>query len=150
MKAPEKVSVETVVPMDFTYNYRVGPYLEKYIQGLGEGKLLAVKCKSCDKVIVPPRKMCGTELLNEWVEVGPEGEVVNYTVGHVTVEKGLVEKADPPQLLAMVMLDGATVPLLAEVKGVEASGLKNGLRVKAVFKDPAEGTLKDLDYFEPV
>lgn len=150
MKAPEKVVVKPVVPLDYTYNYRVGQYLEKYIQGLGEGKILAVRCKSCDKVIVPPRRVCGTEVLDEWVEVGPEGEVVNYTVGHVTLNKGLIEKADPPQLLAMVMLDGATVPLLAEVKGVDASGLGNGLRVKAVFKDPAEGTSKDLDYFEPV
>jgi len=150
MKATEKVVVKPVVPMDFTYNYRVGPYLEKYIQGLGEGKILAVKCGDCDKVIVPPRKMCGTEVLNDWVEVGPEGEVVNYTVAHVTLDKGLMEKADPPKLLAMVMLDGATVPLLAEVKGIDASGLKNGLRVRAVFKDPAEGTLKDLDCFQPV
>jgi uncharacterized OB-fold protein len=67
----------------------------------------------------------------------------------VKINKGLVEKLDSPQLLAMIKLDGATVPLLAEVKSIEPTELKNGLRVKAVFKDPPEDGLTDLSHFEP-
>jgi uncharacterized OB-fold protein len=82
--------------------------------------------------------------------VGPEGTVENFTIGHVKLDRGAVEKLDDPQLLAMVKLEGATVPLLAEVKGLAAADLKKGLRVKAVFKDPAEDSLADLSHFEPV
>ena len=48
-----------IVPLSFTYNYRVGAWLDKYIDGLGEKKILAVKCPECGKVILPPRQVCG-------------------------------------------------------------------------------------------
>jgi hypothetical protein len=148
----ERVVVEAQVPLDYTYNYRVGPYIERYIKGLGDKKILATKCPQCSKVAVPPRKECGVcnKIMDEWVEVGPEGVVDNYTVGHVKIEKGLVENLESPALLAMITLDGATVPLLAEVKGMAPTDLKKGLRVKAVFTDPAEDSLADLSHFEQV
>lgn len=145
------VIANAVVPLDFTYNYRVGPYIERYIKGFGDKKILGVKCSGCSKVFVPPRKICGTcnRIMDEWVEVGPEGTVENYTVGHVTLNKGLVEEAETPVLLALVKLDGATGLLAGEVRGLEPAGLKSGVRVRAVFKDPAEDSLLDLDHFEP-
>jgi uncharacterized OB-fold protein len=148
---PEKLTIDVQVPVDYTYNYRIGPHLESYIKGLGEKKILAVTCPECGKVTVPPRTICGAcnRVLKDWVEVGPAGTVENFTIGHVTINKGLVEKLDSPQLLAMVKLDGATVPLLAEVKGVEPAELKKGLRVKAVFRVPPEDSLADLSHFEP-
>jgi len=74
---PEKLVVDVQVPVDYTYNYRIGPYLEKYIKGLGEKKILGVTCPECNKVPVPPRKICGAcnRVLDEWVEVGPAGTV---------------------------------------------------------------------------
>lgn len=109
------------------------------------------KVRGCGKVVVPPRKICGkcNRLMDEWVEVGPEGTVENYTVGHVTLNKGLIEPADPPVMLALIKLDGATSLLAGEVRGVEQADLKSGLRVKAAFADPAENSLADLDHFEP-
>jgi len=49
----------------------------------------------------------------------------------------------------MIKLDGATVPLLGEIKGIEPTELKKGLRVKAVFRVPSEDSLTDLSHFEP-
>jgi uncharacterized OB-fold protein len=151
MAEQERIVVNAAAPLDFTYNYRVGPYLETYIQELGGKKIMAVKCGGCGKVVVPPRKICGkcNRLMDEWVEVGPEGTVENYTVGHVTLNKGLIEPADPPVMLALIKLDGATSLLAGEVRGVEQADLKSGLRVKAAFADPAENSLADLDHFEP-
>jgi len=152
MAAQDRIVVDNaVVPLDFTYNYRVGQSMEKFIKGLGDKKILGVKCSGCSKVVVPPRQFCGTcnRVMDEWVEVGPGGTVELYTVGHVTVEKGLVEAADAPSVLALIKLDGATGLLAGEVEGVEPSGVKNGMRVRAVFKEPAEDSLNDLDHFEP-
>jgi uncharacterized OB-fold protein len=151
MAAQERVVVNAVVPLDYTYNYRVGPYLERYIQELGSGKIMAVKCGGCGRVAVPPRKICGecNLVMDDWVEVGPAGTVENYTVGHVTLNKGLVEPADPPVMLALIKLDGATSLLAGEVRGIEPTDLKSGIRVKAVFADPAGNNLADLDHFEP-
>lgn len=147
----ESIVTNVVVPIDFPYNYRVGIYLEKYIRGLAEKKILGIKCPGCGKVVVPPRKLCGAcnRVMEEWVEVGPEGTVESYTVGHVKLNKGLMEPCDPPQMLAMIKLDGATSLLVAEIKGMEPDGLKDGLRVRPVFKDPPTDSLEDLEYFEP-
>jgi len=151
MAAQERIVASVVVPFDYTYNYRVGPYLERYIQELGVKKIMAVKCEGCGNVVVPPRKICGEckRVMDEWVEVGPAGTVENYTVGHVTLNKGLAEPADPPVMLALIKLDGATSLLAGEVRRTEPAELKNGLRVKAIFADPAENNLSDLDHFEP-
>lgn len=145
------VIANAVVPIDFTYNYRVGPCIEDYIKGLGNKKILGSRCSGCSKVVVPPRKVCGTcnRIMDEIVEVGPEGTVENYTVGHVRLEKGLIEDVEAPMILTLIKLDGATGFLAGEVRGIEPSVLKKGLRVRAVFKEPAEDSLNDLEYFEP-
>lgn len=148
----ESVVAEFNVPLDFTYDYRVGPYIEKYIKGLGEKKILGVKCSGCGRVAVPPRKVCGACNLSmdNIVELGPEGTVENYTVAHVRLEKGLPEELESPQALALIKLDGATGLLAAEVKGADPGAISKGTRVRAVFADPPGDSLFDLKYFEPV
>ncbi len=147
----EMVVANVVVPLDFTYNYRVGPYIERYIKGLGEKKILGTRCSGDGSVVVPPRKICGrcNKAMDEYVEVGPEGTVENFTVGHVRLDKGLVEKADREYVIGLVKLDGATSLLPALIGGISPDGVRKGLRVRAVFKDPAEDSLGDLVHFEP-
>jgi hypothetical protein len=150
MSANKEQVIDVVVPLDFTYNYRVGQYVERYIKGFGDGKIYGVKCPGDDTVIVPPRKYCGkcNKIMDEWVEVGPEGTVENFTIGHVKLDKGTVEKTDE-YVVALIKLDGATSLLPARVEGVSPSAVERGMRVKAVFKDPATDSLEDLSHFEP-
>ena len=147
----ERIVANAVVPLDFTYNYRVGQYVERYIKGLGQKKIMGVKCPGDASVVVPPRKYCGrcNAIMDEWVEVGPEGTVENFTVGHVNLNRGAVEKADTEYVIALIKLDGATSLLPARVQGVSPTNVEVGMRVKAVFKDPAEDSLEDLSHFEP-
>lgn len=149
--AKEREILNSWVPLDFTYNYRVGIPLEKYIQGLAEGKLLAVTCSSCKKVVTPPRSICGicNEKLDVWVEVGPEGTVENWTVGHVRLEKGEVKDNEAPTLIGMIKLDGATTLMPGIITGMKPEELTVGARVRAVFKAEPEGNVTDLDHFEP-
>ncbi len=152
MGAPEETYLTPVVPMDFTYNYRVGPYITRYLDGFKEKKILGSKCPGCSLVAVPPRKFCGVcnKVMEEMVEVSQEGTLENFTVGHVTIEKGKLSPADAPYVLGLVKLDGATSALLAKVEGVSPAEVKTGMKVKAVWKDPVEGDYGDLDHFEPV
>jgi uncharacterized protein len=151
MSANQEKVVDVVVPLDFTYNYRVGAYVERYIKGLGDKKIFGVKCAGDDSVVVPPRKYCGScnKVMDEWVEVGPEGTIENFTVAHVKLEKGVVEKVDTEYVVALVKLDGATSLLPAKIEGVSPAAVEMGMRVKAVFKDPATDSVEDLSHFEP-
>jgi uncharacterized OB-fold protein len=152
MGAPEEAYFTPVVPMDFTYNYRVGPYITRYLDGFKEKKILASKCPGCGLVAVPPRKYCGVcnKVMEETVELGQEGTLENFTVGHVTLEKGKLNPADAPYILGMIKLEGATSQLLARVEGVSPADVRTGMKVKAVWKDPVTGDYDDLDHFEPV
>jgi uncharacterized OB-fold protein len=152
MGAPEETYFTPVVPMDFTYNYRVGPFITRYLDGLKEKKILGSKCPGCSLVAVPPRKYCGVcnKVMDETVELGQEGTVENFTVGHVVLEKGKLNPAEAPYVLGMIKLEGTTSLLLARVEGVSPADVKTGMRVKAVWKDPATGDYGDLDHFEPV
>jgi uncharacterized protein len=142
----------TLAPLDFGYNYRVGSYLQRYIDALKEKRIVGAKCPQCGKVAVPPRKYCGVcnKVRDEFVEVSQEGTLENFTVGHVTIDKGQVNKAESPYVLGMIKLDGADNLLLAKVEGAPPGEVKSGMRLKAVWKDQTEGNYSDLDHFEPV
>ena len=138
------------VPLDFQNNYRVGAYLQRYLDGFKEKKILGAKCSQCGRVVVPPRKYCGAcnLVMEEFVELPQEGVLENFTVGHVTLEKGQLNKAESPYVLGMVRLDGAGNAMLARLNVAPAEA-RTGMKVKAVWKDQVEGEYSDLDCFEP-
>jgi len=144
--------VKSFVPFTFEYNYRLGAWMEKYVDGLANKKILGVKCAKCGRVIVPPRSVCGTcnTKPTEFVEVGPTGELRNFTIGYVTIEAGEIKDAKEPYVIGMIKLDGADSLVTGLVKGVRLEDLKTGIRLKAVFAAEPKGTLKDLTHFEPV
>jgi uncharacterized OB-fold protein len=152
MEVSEETFFTPAVPMDFVYNYRVGTYIERFLQGFKERKILGSKCPGCARVAVPPRMWCGVcnKKMEELVELSQEGTLENFTVGHIILEKGRIEPADTPQIIGLVKLNGASSSLLARVEGVPAAAVKTGMRLKAAWKDEVEGDYADLDHFEPV
>ncbi len=150
--AVEHHYVTPMVPLTFTYNYRVGAYMERYLQGLSEKKLLGVRCSGCKRVLVPPRSACGRchTKPTEWVELAPSGTLVHFTVAHVRVEKGEILDLAEPMIIGLVKLDGADSLLTAKIQGIAPGACRQGLRVMAVWKDQPTGTVHDLDHFEVV
>ncbi len=152
MEELRETYITPVVPLDFTYNYRVGQYMERFLNSLKDKKLMGVKCPECGKVFVPPRMFCGScnQKLDEWVEVAQTGMLANFTVGHVVLEKGArLAKAESPYVLGLIKLDDVDSLLLARVEKVAPADLKKGMRMKAVWKEELAGDYSDLDHFEP-
>jgi len=149
--AEEHVHVRPMVPLTFTYNYRVGQPMERYLLGLAEKRILGVRCPECKRVLLPPRSACGACAArpDEWVEVNPTGTLERFTVAHVTVDKGEIRDLDAPVVIGMIRLDGADSLLTARVEGISPAQCRTGIRVRAVWKDPPAGTYDDLDHFEP-
>jgi len=141
-----------MVPLTFLYNYRVGAYMEKYLEGLAEKKILGVRCAECGRVLLPPRSACGAchTRPDEWVEVKPTGTLENFTVGHVAYDNGEIKDLAEPVIIGMVRLDGADSLLTAKIQGIEPQACQAGLKVRAVWKEEPKGDLSDLDHFEPV
>ncbi len=143
---------DTVAPLDFAYKYRVGSCLQRYIDALKEKKIIAARCPQCGEVVVPPRKYCGecNRVREEYVELSQEGTLENFTVGHVSLDKGRLNAAESRYVVGMIRLDGADNLLVAKVEGVSAAEVKAGMRVRAVWKEETAGDYSDLDHFEPL
>ncbi len=82
--------------------------------------------------------------MGEWVELPDEGVVTAHTI--VRYEYGL-QPARPPFAYAVIKLDGADVGLVHLITK-DLDRLKNGARVKAVFKEDRSAHILDIDSFK--
>jgi uncharacterized OB-fold protein len=97
-------------------------------------------------VYVPPRKNCGKcfKDIEEWVELGDEGVVTAHTIVRFQYP---LQPAKVPFAYAVIKLDGADVGLVHIIRG-DLDKLRNGVRVKALFKEDRTGHILDIDSFQ--
>jgi hypothetical protein len=133
------------------YTYFAGRVGSKFITTIRDkNKIMGVKCRTCDKVFVPPRQTCEQcleDIRDNWVELKNTGEVVNFTVVRYD-DKHLPRKA--PFVMAMIKLDGADTPMVHILEGVDMDDVQIGAKVKAVFAEKTTNTILDIDHFVPV
>jgi hypothetical protein len=135
------------------YRYTVGVAGQKFLAALrDEGKLLGAHCNRCRYTYVPARAYCERCLAalpeSAWVEVGPGGTLVSFTVVHVDLDD---RSLDVPRVLGLIRLDGASGALVHELGGLGERGPRIGMRVAAVFKPKTErtGSILDIRHFRP-
>ena len=138
------------VPVSLDYTYAASPEESAFYRGLAEGRIVGQRCPTCGKVYVPPRSACpsdGTPTTDE-VELSDTGTVTTFCIVNVPF---LGQRITPPYVSAYVLLDGADIAFLHLILGIEASDVRMGLRVKAVWKPRDEWgtTIANISHFEP-
>ena len=116
-------------------------------------KIMATKCKKCDRAYVPPRPVCGEcfEPADEWVEVGPKGTLVGYTVVTYPFLDPLTGKERPvPYGYGFIQLDGCSNKIQHFLEETEMEKLKAGMKVEAIFKEERQGNFADIEFFRIV
>ncbi len=133
----------TSIPFNPVFKWSVGNWMERFFDGMKEGKLLASKCPACGRVYLPPRMICERcfSKAEEWVELPLTGTVEAFTAAHVGLaQNGVLEDLDQPEFIAMVKHDGADTCVAARL---DAENAAVGMRVAAVL-DPAAENVLDL------
>ncbi len=135
-------------PTRLTYTVSAGTVATEFLSALLERRIVGRRCPKCTKVYVPPRPACPTcaEVCIEPVELPETGTVTTFSVIRIPFDGQLLE---PPYACAHVVLDGADVPLLHIVGGIDVDEMRMGLRVTAVWSDDPEPTLATIRYFKP-
>ena len=132
------------------YSYFAGRVGSTFITTLRDKKkIMGVKCPVCNKVYLPPRQTCErdlTDIRDNWVEVQPSGEVVNFTVVRYD-DKYLPRKA--PFVMALIKLDGADTPIVHILDGVSPEEVVIGMKVEAVFSSSPTNNILDIAHFAP-
>lgn len=139
-----------VTPVILDYDYVASPEESAFGRGLKEGRILAQSCPQCHKVYVPPRGACPTcgVPTTDIHELPDTGIVTTFCIVNVPY---LGQKIKPPYVSAYVLLDGADIAFLHLILGTEASDVRMGMRVRAVWKPEDERTysLENISHFEP-
>lgn len=107
------------------------------------------KCPRCELVYVPPKSTCPYcfSEINEWVKVSNSGILLTYTEVSYSVP---IQPRKIPYYMGIIKLDGASTGLVHLLDEIDASELKTGIRMEAVFRKKPEGNYLDIQYFRPV
>ena len=137
-------------PIRLHYQHSASAEESRYLRALGQGKIVAQRCPSCGKVYVPPRgacPTCGVPTTTD-VELPDSGIVTTFCVVNVPFQG---QRLPSPYVAASVLLDGADIAFQHLILGCEPDQVRMGMRVRAVWKPPAEWgtTSENISHFEP-
>ena len=152
------VVVESVVNLPFKES--VGLYLSKFFHVLrDEGKIMALRCPECKRVIFPVRSMCGFcriglgEKEEDWFALGDTGTVTSIVLPtEREVDRGTGRVVGKPNPCAFIWLDGGDewTVLVHYLEMIDVDKLHRGMRVQAVWKpkEQRRGRMSDIKYFK--
>jgi uncharacterized OB-fold protein len=148
-EAPEPVTMITT-PVRLHYEHTTSPGESRFLRALADGRLLGERCPACGKVYIPPRGACPADGVPtaEEVELADSGTVTTFCVVNVPYPG---QRVAPPYVTAAILLDGADIAIQHLILGCEASEVRMGMRVTAVWKPREQWgtTPENIDHFRP-
>jgi uncharacterized OB-fold protein len=121
-----------------------------FLRALEEGRLLGARTGKTGKVYFPAREAdpATGKQLDEFVELPDRGTVTTFAVINIPFAG---QRIKPPYVAAYVLLDGADIPFLHLVTEIDASEVRMGMRVEAVWKPREEWGLgiDNINHFRP-
>ncbi len=145
----EPVTIQ-VTPSSIEIQHTASLPESAFLRGLEEGKLLGARTGKNGKVYFPPKEAdpaTGLELDN-YVELPDKGTVTTFAIINIPFAG---QRIKPPYVAAYVLLDGADIAFLHLIQEIDASEVRMGMRVQAVWKPREQWGLgiDNIEYFKP-
>lgn len=145
----------TCVPitMDLTWRYAASEPMSRFLVGLRQRRIEALRCERCGRRYLPPRPFCGRCCvpMTEWVPVLDTGTLVAWTIVYLPIIDGRTgQPRGSPYGLGLVRLDGADTTLNHFINETDPARLAIGQRVRATWRDELRGSMDDIEYFDVV
>ena len=133
--------------IEYPFSRTTGPVIGAFLTGLRERVLVGIR-GSDGRVLIPPTEYDPVtgEDLSELVEVGPGGVVETWAWVRQPSPKHPLQH---PFAWALVRPDGAGVGFLQAVDAGSVDRMATGMRVVPRWADEREGTIHDLECWEP-
>jgi len=137
-----RVAGMMTTPVRLHYEHTASAGESRFLRALQDGRLLGERCPACGMVYIPPRGACPTDGVptTEAVELPDTGTVTTFCVVSVPFPG---QRVAPPYVAAAILLDGADIAFQHLVLGCEASEVRMGMRVRAVWGEDG------VSHFEP-
>jgi uncharacterized protein len=134
------------------YAWDTGIAVSGYLRGLKEGRIMARECRSCRRILVPPRMFCEQcfRPTDRWVEVRDTGRVNTFSICYIRWD---MVQLDEPEIPAVIEIDGASpgIGFMHKLGEVKPDDVRVGMEVEAVWKpeEEREGSILDIRHFRP-
>jgi hypothetical protein len=139
-----------VIPSSIEIQHTASLAETAYLKALKEGKLLGARTSKDGKLYFPAREAdpATGKVLDEFVELPDKGTVTTFAIINIPFEG---QRIKPPYVAAYVLLDGADIPFLHLVSDIDASEVRMGMRVEAVWKPQEQWDfgIDNIEYFRP-
>ncbi len=139
-----------MTPISISYDYTPGEATTRFLRSVKKGQLIGSRCPDTGKVYVPPRNYSveTASPMTEIVDVPDVGFVSTFCIVNI---KFYDQAMEVPYVYAYIILDGADLPIMHLIQECEVADIHEGMRVKAVWKDPSEWTesMESIKYFKP-
>jgi uncharacterized OB-fold protein len=139
-----------VTPITLEIQHTASHPESAYLRALQEGKLLGARTGEDGKLYFPAREADpATGLaLDNYVDLPDKGTVTTFAIINIPFAG---QRIKPPYVAAYVLLDGADIPFLHLVTDVDASEVRMGMRVEAVWKPREDWGLgiDNISHFRP-
>jgi uncharacterized OB-fold protein/putative sterol carrier protein len=160
-QAQELIALKKTISVN--QRFATGPVFGKFLKGLKEKKILAIRCPVCGRLQSPPREVCALCRVRntEWVEIGPKGEMRMLEYCYYASPDPLTgETRETPYGAIGILLDGCKdeevfwhllrPDQLGKVKmgSVFKGEVRHGTRLRPVWNERRTGTIEDIKYFE--
>ena len=144
---PDAEILSAPLVLEYPFKRTVGPVQSAFLTGLREGLVVGVRTAD-GRVLCPPVEYdpASGAPLTKLVPVASEGQVVTWSWNE-QVRDG--QPFDRPFAWALVQLDGADTTMLHAVDAPQ-DAMAAGLRVRVRFAEERDGSLSDIECFEPV
>jgi uncharacterized OB-fold protein len=135
------------------YTRSTGPVIGRFLTGLRDGRLFAVRLAD-GRVLVPPTEYDPSTSLpvapdgDHWIEVGPRGTVQAFT--WVASPRAGKHGLTKPFAFALIRPDGADTALLHTVDCGAADAIRIGMRVAPRWKAERVGSITDIEAWVPL
>jgi len=144
-----------VTPINIEIQHSASREESAYLRALAQGKIIGARTgrgpgREPGKVYFPPHGAdpATGQPTTEFVELPDRGTVTTFAIINIPFAG---QRIKPPYVAAYVLLDGADIPFLHLVTEIDASEVRMGMRVVAVWKPRDEWGLgiDNIDHFRP-
>jgi hypothetical protein len=138
------------------YEWSVGKYGSRFFEEIRRHqRFIGIRCPSCRKVYMPPRRLCGPcfRELEDLVPLPNEGTIMAFSiVNYPFLDPETGRQRPIPYTYGYIKIQGSDSIFSHIIDETDVEKIKVGMKVKAVFKRPEamEGNIRDIEHFEIV
>ena len=136
----ERVDLLTITSdQGMPYEWSIGLYGSRFFQEIKEKRrFLGIRCPSCGKVRVPPRRLCGPcfRELDDFVELSDTGVIAAFSVvNYPFIDPATGVQRPIPYTYGYIKIDGSDNIFSHRINETDEAKIRVGMKVRAVFRD---------------